>query len=309
MNSTDNRKFEEEVHDNLHLDDDVILAKRIYSHYDYIRQNHTKSARITSHSRTQWTRIHDGVQEHFSSHVLINGSSYKLPSNIYALKQIAKQSWMLYKKRECERRKRLRVKIEKEREIEAKGGAANILLSMVDACENCKKLFVTVNLFWGTTLCDLCYFNEEVIKEIMKQRKLFVNNDQHNPFQIVEKVLARPSSNDRFFSVNLPDEKINTEQPLSPSTIPSPLCFSLSPDIGPIKTPEIDSHEKDEVPVTDFRPLSTYIPPPLNSDDDEEEIVEEDSQGNRISDSDEPLLFDGYFSQTSFVNPDNFITD
>lgn len=291
MNSTDNRKFEEEVYDNLHLDDDVILAKRIYSHYDYIRQNHTKSARITSHSRTQWTRIHDGVQEHFSSHVLINGSAYKLPSHIYAMKQISKQSWMLYKKRECERRKRLRVKLEKERAIEAKGGPANILLSMVDACEICKKLFVTVNLFWGLTLCDTCYFNEDVIKDIMKQRNDYINNDHNNPYRIVERVLAEPNSNDRFFAIpKSPELESKDRTPPTPFVLPD-----LSPDII------VANEEKDD----DCRPISTYIPlPPKieNEESCEEFIHEEDENGDS-------LHFDEYFSQTSFLDPDNLHFD
>jgi len=289
MYSTDSRKFEEEVSESLDLDDANILARRIYSHQDYVRKTRGSQNRLLCHSRTQWTRVHDGVQEHFSSHVLINGSSYKLPSNVYALKQIAKQSWMLYKKRECERRKRLRVKLEKEREIETQGGPANILLSMVDACEVCKKLFVTVNLFWGITLCDMCYFNEEVIKDIMKQRKTYVNDDQNNPFRIAERVLARPSANERFFS--LPVEEIEKPKEIFVPETPKTLETPFTPHVEEVI---IQPSEPDE------RPLSSYIPLPLDSE--EEFIHEEDSNGE------DPLQFDGYFSQAPFLNED-FISD
>lgn len=288
MLSTDSRKFEDEVIEGLDLDDVEILTRRVRAHQEYVSLLKPSCRRGVSHSRTQWTRIHDGVQEHFSSHVLINNSAYKLPSNIYAMKQISKQSWMLYKKRECERRKRLRVKLEREREIEAKGGPANILLSMVDACEICKKLYVTVNLFWGLTLCDTCYFNEDIIKDIMKQRKDFINNEENNPYRIVEKVLEKPSLNDRFFE--LPKEKEEVVEDKVESKF-----FEVSPEVI------VD----DKVPEEDSRPISTYIPPPIVFDDDEssEEVIHEET------DSDDPLQFEGYFSQTSFVSNGEFISD
>jgi len=50
----------------------------------------------------------------------------------------------------------------------------------------------------------------------------------------------------------------------------------------------------------DERPLSSYIPLPLDSE--EEFIHEEDSNGE------DPLQFDGYFSQAPFLNED-FISD
>lgn len=133
-------------------------------------------------SSSYWTRCHDAIQEHFNSHVTIDGLEHRLPNTICALKLSAKKNWVLYKKRECERRKRMRKRIELEKTKETNGEPANILLSMVDSCENCKKLYVTVNLFWGVTLCDLCYFNISVINEIMTQRFNLAENQRriHN---------------------------------------------------------------------------------------------------------------------------------
>lgn len=291
MYSTDTRKFEEETEANLLLDDVEVLAQRVKSHHDYVKLFNGRRQNY-GHSRTQWTRIHDGVQEHFSSHVLINGSSHQLPSSIYALKQISKQSWMLYKKRECERRKRLRVKLEKEREIEAQGGPANILLSMVDACEICKKLYVTVNLFWGITICDVCYFNEEVIKEIMKKRKEFVSDPQNNPFKLVEKVLAKPSSNNIYFQLS--EEKKEVPESVQNN---SPLQDSPEVVISDIPSPPSPLFE-------DNRPVSTYVSTysEKKSDSEEEFIHEENSKGE-VDD------YGTYFSQSNFLMPDDCLSD
>src|SRR3989304_1767177 len=292
MFSTDSRKFEDEVSESIELDDSVVLANRVKAHKDYVGLMKGRNQRVYTHSRTQWTRVHDGVQEHFSSHVLINGAAYKLPSNIYALKQIAKQSWMLYKKRECERRKRLRVKLEKEREIEAQGGPANILLSMVDACEVCKKLFVTVNLFWGLTICDLCYFNEDVIKDIMKQRKDYVNNEQNNPFRIVEHAMAKPSTNARFFALPKPPPP---SFPIPPT--PATPLDSYTEDKPSTPLSDLDRFLEINVDPLDTRPISSYMPPPLK----DEEVINEEDEDENI------LYYDGYFSQAPFVEPERYI--
>ena len=308
MLSTDSRKFEDEVSAGLDLDDSEILVGRVNAHKDYVNLMQGRNQKVYAHSRTQWTRVHDGVQEHFSSHVLINGAAYKLPSNIYALKQIAKQSWMLYKKRECERRKRLRVKLEKEREIEAKGGPANILLSMVDTCEVCKKLYVTVNLFWGITICDICYFNEDVIKDIMNQRKDYVNNENNNPFRIVEKVLAKPNTNDRFFMI----EKETPPKPILKNVSfreqsPEVVVANDLDDLDSFL--EINIEPPPPPPEQDFRPVSSYDNPPVNSEDEttDEEIekIKEEREEENV------LLYDGYFSQTNFYNTEGegFLSD
>ena len=38
---------------------------------------------------------------------------------------------------------------------------------LLNKCVICKKLYLKVNLFWGLTLCDECYFQPEYIKRIM----------------------------------------------------------------------------------------------------------------------------------------------
>lgn len=194
----------------LDQDDGTVLETRYRQYEEELRKIKSRAASgrisriIPSNSRrmkTQWTRIHDEVQEHFSSHVLINNSMHQLPPSIYALKHTAKQSWMLYKKRECERRKRLRQKLEKERMIEKQGGPANILLSMVDSCEICKKLYISVNLFWGITLCDICYFNPEVIQDIMSQR---VKQDKEKEQLDMKAFCTKDvdvSENEKFFQI------------------------------------------------------------------------------------------------------------
>lgn len=166
---SDHKNYESECDSDLDKDDNIVLTRR-YSKFIQKLADSKKKVGGKVKLKAQWTKMHDAVQEHFSSHVLINNTSHLLPSNVYALKQASKQSWMLYKKRECERRKRLRIKIEKEKEVECSGGPANLLLSLVDACEACKKMYITVNLFWGVTLCDVCYFNTEVIMDIMKAK-------------------------------------------------------------------------------------------------------------------------------------------
>ncbi len=169
MGDMEHKHYESECESDLEKDDADILARRYERAYK--QRGHLgkkKNSRIKSH----WTRVYDVIQEHFSSHVNINKSSYMLPPNIYAMKHGAKQSWLLYKKRECERRKRLRVKMDEEKRKENDGvEPSNMLLSLVDTCECCKKLYIAVNLFWGITLCDICYFNSDVIEEIMKSKE------------------------------------------------------------------------------------------------------------------------------------------
>jgi len=168
-------QFEDELASDLEKDDAEILEKRYKDKKERKESSQTtekipgeKSKSIKS--QTQWTRSLDVVQEHFSSHVILDGVSQKIPPQIYALKHTAKRDWILYKKRECERRKRIREKIKREKTNEQYGKPANILLAMVDSCESCRRLYVTVNLFWGITLCDSCYFNPEIINGYMTSR-------------------------------------------------------------------------------------------------------------------------------------------
>lgn len=175
-------QFEQELSKDLELDDATILERRYQERIakekkkeeeekgDVTTTTTTPSSVKSIKSQTQWTRALDVVQEHFSSHVILDGVSHRIPPNIYALKHAAKRDWILYKKRECERRKRIREKIEREKKNERYGKPANVLLAMVDSCEACRRLYVTVNLFWGVTLCDSCYFNPDIINELMTSR-------------------------------------------------------------------------------------------------------------------------------------------
>jgi hypothetical protein len=298
------RKFEDEVAENLELDDEKVLTKRVQS-FTQLLKARTNTKLNLFHSKSQWTRIHDGVQEHFSSHVLINGSAYHLPSNVYALKQSSKQSWMLYKKRECERRKRLRVKLEKEQDIEKAGGPANILLSMVDACESCKKLYITVNLFWGVTLCDICYFNPEVINVIMNDRKHEMKNSSNDPFKIVEKVLAKPTKNSQFFKVTSSSTTSEVDE--------SGCCVvNIETLFDDIVVPTSQSPENVETISTtvseDIRPVSTYV----SSFQDEKPNLNYQKPSELFdTSSDEECVksYSSYFSQPNFLNEEDIFSD
>lgn len=137
-----------------------------------------------------------------------------IPKEIICLKMKCKNLWGLYKKRECERRRRYRKKVSKFIEQKVTEGDLNInfknfleknsesgdlvqdngkiqkmlrqpkflekilgilqyspefMKIVTDRCENCNYLFVNVNLFWGKTLCDTCYFNPKVIIETMSE--------------------------------------------------------------------------------------------------------------------------------------------
>lgn len=267
--SSSTKSFEDELSSDLEKDDAEVLERRYKSYRKGIRQVENKllNQKLASkaaggvgdstpfaipkprqyHTRTQWTRALDAVQEHFSSHVTIDGTSHKLPPTIYALKLAAKHSWLLYKKRECERRKRIRKKLEaeKEKEIEKKE-PSNILLSMVDMCEICKRLYITVNLFWGVTICDSCYFNPSIINEIMKKRCTIAESKvEITPENVVEEITKR---------YGLPPMAVSSSSTPPPPPPPSPILSS------------------EEEESNDFRPFSTYssssssnLPPPPTS--------------------------------------------
>jgi hypothetical protein len=194
---------------------------------------------------------------------------------------------MLYKKRECERRKRLRIKLEKEREIERQGGPANILLSMVDACEVCRKLYVTVNLFWGVTLCDSCYFNKDVIDDIMKKKNDLVEegDDERGDgsvsnshlFKVASHKLAiaEKTKNVHFFT--LPEERKKVPARVLEDSPEIIVREDTCPSLG-----NIDFFGRT---FEDTRPVSDYVSPPnlqesdVDEDSDEEFIHEEISNG------------------------------
>jgi len=263
-----NVQFEEDCAASLERDDVDILEENFKRYSEQVKlRGNGRGPRF----KGQWTKMHDGVQEHFSSHVLINRSSVQLPRNIYALKQVAKQGWMLYKKRECERRKRLREKMEKERAIDRSGGAANILLSMVDTCEMCRKLYITVNLFWGVTLCDMCYFNEGVIEDIMSKRRNYVaENESIHPYKLSESIaqVAR-RENESFFRIEKQD------------------IFPRQIEKDDESSPEIVVRDDDQIEDDDIRPISTYVSDKKeeNSEESVSSIIqEEDEFGNFLDD-------------------------
>lgn len=276
--------FEDQLEGDLSKDDVAVLEERFQKYTDQVNLRQNTGTR-SPYFKSQWTNIHDGVQEHFSSHVLINRSSVQLPRNIYALKQIAKQGWMLYKKRECERRKRLREKMENERKIDRNGGAANILLSMVDTCEMCRKLFITVNLFWGVTLCDICYFNESVIEDIMKKRRNYVKeNDVIHPLRLSESIVqVAKRENESFFKLKDKAEVV---------TLPK---ARESPDYS---SPEIITRDEDQSEESnDIRPVSEYVRPVVIESPITPIIFEEEDFENIIDEEND--LFRGYqFSQS-----------
>jgi len=252
--------FEDEVAKGLTKDDATILEDR-YRHRTRKTTKKTfqsslppssskavkeRQDRISKNikSQTQWTRALDAVQEHFSSHVTLDGSSHKLPPSIYALKTIAKHNWVLYKKRECERRKRIRRKLEREKEKERSGKPANILMAMVDSCEVCKRLYVTVNLFWGVTLCDSCYFTPGVINDIMKSRGEIADQKMsYTPENIVKEVIKYRkdyfASNKNYFEVEPSSSEKSTTTVITPTTKSPTATSSTSPNLAALEKVEL----------------------------------------------------------------------
>lgn len=295
------RNYESECDSDLEKDDRKVLeeryekfmkqqAKTIIGPISTSSKKKKKKSRGNFKVKAQWTRIYDAIQEHFTSHVNINRVSHLLPPTIYAMKQTSKQAWLLYKKRECERRKRLRVKLEGEKEKEKLGlEPANILLSLVDSCECCKKLYITVNLFWGITLCDICYFNSDVISEIMRDRKhamgssnsatsrsseiLFSGSNRvilEGSCEMDEKEKREAEMIRKYYTVE-EEKKPEEEESLLPAkpirrNKASPHNIKGDNVISSSSSPETpliievgDNQEDDD----DFREVSTYVSPPL----------------------------------------------
>lgn len=310
------RYYEDECYSDLEKSDSYILSKK----YDKIvKKFYTDSKEIKKPVRlkSQWTRIHDSVQEHFCSHVLINQATHLLPSNICALKQSAKQSWMLYKKRECERRKRLRRKIEREKNLEDIGCPSNILLSLVDTCEICKKMYLTVNLFWGVTLCDICYFNEEVIHEVIKQKTEELRRinflkrraqyvEMKKEMEDRERLEELEKCKQMYFSV---ENGVNASSSSSSSIVDKMKIESI-----------IDNSDEDEKFViyddnsynpfeeTDYRTISTYQTPSSLS---KEESKEEEEEEEKIREENENECADILVSMNELREymPYNFLDD
>jgi hypothetical protein len=221
-------------------------------------------------SQTQWTRVLDAVQEHFSSHVSLDGgiTLHQLPYNLYALKVAAKHSWVLYKKRECERRKRIRIKLEKEKANAQSGKPVNVLLAMVDSCESCKRLYVTVNLFWGVTLCDSCYFNPAILNDIMKHRNESIEGrTSYTPENIVKEVIQYRKDFFRKENKNYFSPAALLPPPPPPPLPPPPPSSSSSSDCR-------KHFEKDEVAEAIVAGLDD---PQEEEEEEEEEVIVSDS--------------------------------
>ncbi len=77
-------------------------------------------------------------------------------------KERARNIFKLYKKKECERKRRY-----KKKEKSCIKTTTNFFLNR---CGICRRLRVGVNIFWGEILCDLCYFTPERILFIMNRR-------------------------------------------------------------------------------------------------------------------------------------------
>lgn len=281
MNSPkEHEHYESECESDLEKDDVEVLANRYESHVNKLTRpeayiNISKKRRdYNNRAKAHWTRMYDVIQEHFSSHVNINRASYMLPPNIYAMKHSSKQSWLLYKKRECERRKRLRLKMNEEKKKESLGcEPSNILLSLVDSCECCKKLYITVNLFWGITLCDICYFNSEVIAGIMKTK----TRDALNPLGAIDsnqnKVIMGPKTSPEYLrAVASSARAASAKRGEYPSLAAKDFIPSSSPTIS---NPKDECYYTLNYPVTSNSKLSMdqkkSPPPPLPAPKEEEE--------------------------------------
>jgi len=274
--------FEDELASDLEKDDVLVLEKRfnVISNLKKVTSMiDRKSIGKVVKKQTQWTRALDAVQEHFSSHVTLDSTSYRLPHKLYALKLAAKHSFILYKKRECERRKRIRRQIEKEKKKASQGNPANILLSMVDACESCKRLYVTVNLFWGKTFCDACYFNPEVLQKVMDEMNDVASKKlEITPDNVVQEAinLRNSNKNSYFFDLSVEKPPPIPRKKRDLATISSPL--SQSPDIlvdlSPITLPTSSSSSSSSSSDNEKTPPSSASSSTSDDDDDEDQIIE-----------------------------------
>jgi len=107
--------------------------------------------------------------------------SYKRIKSVELIKmrEEARNVYCKYKKREAERRRRYKVK-------EAGGEFVSQILYEVHECERCMLLKENVNLFWGVTLCDKCYYTPKVLYDIIQNRLEKVQPFINNPSETYE---------------------------------------------------------------------------------------------------------------------------
>lgn len=132
-------------------------------------------------------------------------------------KERAQEIFALFKKKECERKRRYRKKGKTTKE-EPK--------FLLNRCGICNKLRPALNIFWGELMCEKCYFTPSRIRFVMERRFLEVEKFPGEGGGGVSKVAVANAVEDPdepFFSPTTPPLMVLQPTPLpqQPST-PSP---------------------------------------------------------------------------------------
>jgi hypothetical protein len=155
----------------------------------------------------------------------------------------------------------------------------DMMMSVADRCEHCNFLFLSINLFWGTTLCDACYFNPQVIIKIMSDiesnlRTKAKQIQEQNEFLLDPSASASTGNTDHFYT-EMTNSLVFSDPPETPSTV-----------LEPPGSPSLLS--------------SPYITDVSNSSDDDDDDTEED---NGFSYLDQLRSIEEEENSTPFIPP------
>jgi hypothetical protein len=156
------------------------------------------------------------------------GVSLQETEIIHHYKEKSRQLFGLYKKKECERKRRYRKK--KKTPITEPKFALN-------RCSLCEKLRPAVNIFWGNVLCDRCYFTPSRIHFIMT--RIFQNVPRFEEETVAATTAAAitppPPATPPIIEEDETTSSLNTDESSSPTT-----------SFFPPFTSSLLSHEREE---------------------------------------------------------------
>lgn len=261
--SNTNQNEEEEAL--LNQSDHFILVKKIedFQKAYFSSSGKTQWFRLSSEARCSWVNM-DPTTAHFHSHVEYNrkedGSEFsqtehqhpliqalRLPSRVILLREGAKQRFKWYKKRECERRRRYRMArevydIQRKRFQEKKHSITledldmmkQYTMSILERCEFCGGFFLSINLFWGTTICDSCYFNPANIQSIMQkdEGKILSLHGVSAPKALEPSCLTSATTTSTSITITTESKKRSKKKSSIPATPPAtpPTSSCFLPD-------------------------------------------------------------------------------
>lgn len=204
------------------------------------------------HSHVEYTRKEDGTEMQVENHPLIQ--ALKLPSKVILLRERCKRRFKWYKKRECERRRRYRLvrkSYEEKRKaflskkdevtVEDLDVMKTYALAILERCEFCGGFFLFVNLFWGATLCDRCYFNPANICSIMQK-----DEGKLNSFVSAKSSRIQPMEPSPLISVGIEVTPPTSTSAASISTVISTINQETLPSLPPISFSEAELKQRNE---------------------------------------------------------------